>query len=397
MPFFVSRERGFVLQLNERALIWIGPFGMDLIFSIYYLAAPLILIGLKANPVELGLVGTITSAVHMGMAHVTGRLSDRFGRRRLLISAPLLFAASCLLMASAQEIKFILALSVINGLCMTLYWPPFQAWVADQQTGPGLARNIGDFNMSWTAANLTGPILSGFLYSLSPRLPFFVAATLALALFLLIFTCVRDRTPPAAEGPKQIEVKGDASQLNFLYATWVANFASWFVIGNARYQFPKLAHELNTSAQWIGLLLGCVGFAMFSGFFILRRSELWHFNKRHLLGAQFLALAATLLISWANSPGLFALAFILLGTSCSVTYYSSLYYAVHLLKAKGKGSGLHESILGSGAVLGPILGGIAAQYIGLRAPYLLCFGVLLLAMAVEWVLLAFRGHPPSFK
>ena len=55
---------------------------MDLIFSIYYLAAPLILIGLKANPVELGLVGTITSAVHMGMAHITGRLSDRFGRRR---------------------------------------------------------------------------------------------------------------------------------------------------------------------------------------------------------------------------------------------------------------------------------------------------------------------------
>jgi predicted MFS family arabinose efflux permease len=170
----------------------------------------------------------------------------------------------------------------------------------------------------------------------------------------------------------------------------VANFASWFVIGNARYQFPKLARELDIPPYMIGLLVGCIGFAMFSGFFILRRSERWHFNKRHLLGAQFFAVVAALLISRVNSPGLFALAFILLGTSSSVTYYSSLYYAVHLLKAKGKGTGLHESILASGAILGPVLGGLAAQVAGLRGPYLLCFGVLLLAMAVEWILLALQ-------
>jgi MFS family permease len=328
------------------------------------------------------------------MAHLMGRVSDRFGRRRLLISAPLLLAASCFLLASAQQIKFILALSAVNGLCMTLYWPSFQAWVADQETGTGLARNIGGFNMSWTAATLVGPILSGFLYTLSPRLPFLIAAALALGLFLLIFTSVRDRRIPAAHGPSPIQLKGNVSHLNFLYATWVANFASWFAIGNARYQFPKLARQLNTSPQSIGLLLGCIGFAMFSGFFILRGRENWHFSKGHLLGAQFLAVAATLLIFWTNSPWLFALAFILLGTSASVTYYSSLYYAVHLLTAKGKGTGLHESIVGSGAVLGPVLGGIAAQYAGLRAPYLLCLGVLLLAMTVQWTLLVFRGNRP---
>jgi MFS family permease len=384
-----------VAKLNEKALIWIGPFGMDLTMSIYSLAAPLVLIELQATPVELGLVGALASSVHMGMAHIMGRLSDRFGRRRLLITAPVLLAVSCILMASAQEIRFILALSLINGLCLTLYWPPFEAWVADQQTGPGLAQDIGNFNMSWTAATLMGPILSGLLYSLYPRLPFFVAAALALAVFFLIFAYIRDRKPPAVEGSGQIEVKEDSLQLGFLYATWVSNFASWFVLGNARYQFPKLARELNIPPHMIGLLLGCIGFAMFSGFFILRRGERWHFNKHYLLGAQFLAAAAALLISWANSPGLFALAFILLGTSCSVTYYSSLYYAVHLLKAKGKGTGLHESILASGAILGPVLGGVAAQYTSLRGPYLLCFGVLLLAMAVEWTLLnrVPRGHP----
>jgi MFS family permease len=89
----------------------------------------------------------------------------------------------------------------------------------------------------------------------------------------------------------------------------------------------------------------------------------------------------------SNEAMLFALAFVMVGLSCSMTYYSSLYYSVRLLKKKGRGSGLHESILGGGAVLGPFLGGIAAQYAGLRSPYLLCAAVLAAAIGAESLLL----------
>jgi MFS family permease len=54
------------------------------------------------------------------------------------------------------------------------------------------------------------------------------------------------------------------------------------------------------------------------------------------------------------------------------------------MKKKGKGTGLHESILGSGVVLGPLLGGIMAHSVGLRAPYILCLVVLAGVMAVEY-------------
>jgi MFS family permease len=53
------------------------------------------------------------------------------------------------------------------------------------------------------------------------------------------------------------------------------------------------------------------------------------------------------------------------------------------MKKKGKGTGLHESIVGAGALSGPILGGVAAQFAGLRAPYLLCLVVLFVAVIVE--------------
>jgi predicted MFS family arabinose efflux permease len=298
-----------------------------------------------------------------------------------------IFSVTCLFMTQVREIWIILALSVVNGLCLSIYWPSLQAWIADRQTGSGLARDIGSFNMSWTAATLAGPILSGALYGLYAGLPFLVAAGIALLLFLLVFKTVHEREASPTEPIDRADRETSNRQRRFLFASWVANFASWFIMGNARYQFPKLARELNIPPHLIGLVLGFLGFALFAGFFLLRRTDRWFFVSHFLFSAQVLALVGVSLLIVSSKAALFALALVMIGLSCSVTYYSSLYYAVHLLKKKGKGTGLHESILGGGAVLGPILGGVAAQYSGLRAPYLLCAGVLVMALGLELALL----------
>jgi MFS family permease len=383
--------------IDEKTTARVAPFAMDLVFTMYYLAAPLLLIDLKANPIQLGLVGTLASSIHMGMAHLMGHLSDRFGRRRLIITAPLTFLASCLLMTQVEGIWMILALSVVNGLGLSIYWPSLQAWIADHPTGTGqsgLARDIGTFNLSWTAATLAGPIFSGFLYSLYPRLPFLVAAAVALMLFLLVFTSVHETKPNPTEKTSAVVPATSNQHRGFLYAAWIANFTSWFIMGNTRYQFPKLARELGIAHHTIGLLLGFVGLALFIGFFLLRRTDHWIFSRGYLFGAQILALLGVSLLIVSKEPILFALGFVMIGFSCSVTYYSSLYYAVHLLKEKGRGTGLHESILGGGAVLGPILGGVAAQYAGLRAPYLLCFAVLAVAFGAQLMVVKRDKNPP---
>jgi len=383
---------------DEKTTARFAPFSMDLVFSMYYLAAPLLLIDLNANPIQLGLVGTLASSIHMGMAHLMGRLSDRLGRRRLIIAAPLTFLASCLLMIRVEEIWIILALSLVNGLGLSIYWPSLQAWIADHPTGAGqkgLARDIGTFNLSWTAATLVGPILSGFLYSLYPRLPFLVAGAIAFLLFLLVFTSVHEiKGGPSGEAPTTAPAAPNRHR-GFLYAAWVANFTSWFIMGNTRYQFPKLARELGIPHHTIGLLLGFVGLALFTGFFLLRRTDRWLFSRTYLFGAQVLALLGLASLIVSKEPMLFASGFVMIGFSCSVTYYSSLYYAVHLLKKKGRGTGLHESILGGGAVLGPILGGVAAQYAGLRAPYLLCLGVLAAALGTQTILMRRGENAPA--
>jgi DHA1 family tetracycline resistance protein-like MFS transporter len=376
-----------VLKVSDRVLIRVAPFGIDLVSSIYYLAAPLVLIELNANPIELGLVGTLTSSVHMGMAHFMGRLSDRLGRRPLIIIAPLLLSVSCLLMLILRSVGLILTLSILNGLCTSIFWPCFLAWIADRLTKGSLVRDLGSFNSSWTSATLFGPVFSGFMYALHPRLPFVLGAALALTVFLIVWRSLQDEKIQLKDEERFVALEKSNIRMNLLYAAWVANFASFFVIANARYQFPKLARELDFSSGTIGLIIGCLGFALFSGFFILRKSDRWHSKASYLVESHALAVVGLLLIYLSSRPFLFAFALILIGLSASVTCYSSQFYVVQLMKKKGKGSGIHESIVGAGALSGPILGGVAAQFAGLRAPYLLCLVVLLVAVIVEIVLL----------
>jgi len=381
------------MRIDERVMIRVAPFGMDLVLSLYSLAAPLLLIELKANPIELGLIGSITSAVHMGLAHRMGPYSDRLGRRRLILIAPLLLALSCMIAVIAGQVKVVLMLSAINGLCLSLFWPPFQAWVAEQQTESGLARDIGTLNLAWTAAYVVGPIISGFLFSVQRKLPFFFAAGMALLLFLLSYESIHDQGGISREKQPPLHAEIPNRQKHFLYIAWIANFMSWFLLANARYQFPKLARELGTSPQVVGILLGFLGFSLFLGFFILRASPLWHFRKRYLFGAQALGAAGVLTLSFAGQTFWFALALALIGISASVTYYSSLLYAIQFSVEKGKGTGWHESILSFGALLGPMIGGVAAYYAGLRAPYWICFFFLLAAILAEGLLLPRRNLP----
>ena len=379
-----------MIKINEKLMIAVVPFWMDLSASIFYLAAPLVVIDLGGNPIELGLIGTITAAVHMLLANLAGRLSDRFGRRMLMIVGPLIFGVSCLLMTQIPNVKGVLALAALNGCGMAVFWPAFQAWVAESRNGSGLARNIGSFNMSWTASHLLGPTLAGFLFALHARLPFWMAALLCFSLFLAMWASAKERAfHPGLEGESRPSESAEPKfGRNFLYAIWIANFASFFILGNARYQFPKLARELTMSSYTIGLLMSCIGFAQFLGFFLLRGSARWHFNRLYLFGAQLLAAVGLVLLVYTSNRGLvFASTFLMLGFCASLTYYSSLYYAVRLLQRKGKGAGLHESILGGGVVLGPLLGGVAAHTAGLRAPYVLCLNLLAVAVAAEWIIL----------
>ena len=64
-----------------------------------------------------------------------------------------------------------------------------------------------------------------------------------------------------------------------------------------------------------------------------------------------------------------------------------VYYSLHSIAPGGGRIGIHETILGSGNLFGPLAGGLVGEYIGARAPYMLAAGVIAIALAAQAIYL----------
>ncbi|MEA3485305.1 MAG: hypothetical protein U9R03_01195, partial [Candidatus Aerophobetes bacterium] len=92
-----------------------------------------------------------------------------------------------------------------------------------------------------------------------------------------------------------------------------------------------------------------------------------------------------------NSLAIFLPAFVLVGVGAGMSYFSSIFYGLNGHRDMGRKSGIHEAVLGSGMLFGPLIGGIFAQAYTLRTPYLVAIFVIAAGIAGE-VLLVHKNY-----
>ena len=180
-----------------------------------------------------------------------------------------------------------------------------------------------------------------------------------------------------------------AGAAEFLPLGLWANFVSWFCLANVQSLYPKLASSRGFSPQLIGCLLFMVGAAQSLFFLVLRSTRAWHFRYGPLVAVHAVAAGGMLVIFGASAVPPLAVAFALVGLGLGLSYYSSIFYSLCGDGGAGRKSGIHELMVGSAFFLGPLAGGLCAQYLGLRAPFILCAA--LLAGTAAWEAARWRG------
>lgn len=117
---------------------------------------------------------------------VYGKLSDLYGRRRLLSIAIAIFFAASVLCALAQSMPQLILFRVLQGLGGGGLLALSQATVADIAPGPERGRYQGYLSGVFAAAAVAGPVLGGYLtYYISWRAIFWLTVPLATAAFLI--------------------------------------------------------------------------------------------------------------------------------------------------------------------------------------------------------------------
>jgi DHA1 family tetracycline resistance protein-like MFS transporter len=128
----------------------------------------------------MGVFGATWAVMSLIFAPIFGNLSDRFGRRPVLLVSMFGLAFDYVIMALAPSIAWLFIGRVISGITASS-GSAAGAYVADISTEQDRARNFGRFQAAANAGILLGPALGGFVGSWNPRAPFWVAAGLALA------------------------------------------------------------------------------------------------------------------------------------------------------------------------------------------------------------------------
>ncbi|NYF91725.1 TCR/Tet family MFS transporter [Tunturiibacter empetritectus] len=127
----------------------------------------------------LGLFGTVFAAMQFFFSPILGSLSDRFGRRPVVLLSNFGLGFDYLLMAWAPALSWLFVGRVISGLTASSI-PTAMAYMADVTPRERRAAAFGMLNAAFGIGFVLGPAMGGLLGNINPRLPFWVAGGLSL-------------------------------------------------------------------------------------------------------------------------------------------------------------------------------------------------------------------------
>jgi MFS transporter, DHA1 family, tetracycline resistance protein len=127
-----------------------------------------------------GVFGTVWALMQFLSMPVMGALSDRFGRRRVILLSNLGLGLDYVLMALAPNLAWLFVGRIVSGITAASI-STGMAYVADVTPAPQRAAAFGRVGVAFGLGFVLGPALGGLLGSVDPRLPFWVAAGLSLA------------------------------------------------------------------------------------------------------------------------------------------------------------------------------------------------------------------------
>ena len=393
------------LKLSQLFTVYFPVLLIDFAFSSVLTNTSFYTSYLGLSSTFLGVLMAVTTGFFAVLAIPFGRLSDRIDRRYVLYAACLVLGAVSLGLPRCRNSLHLLLIFPGVGISTALFWPTYEAWLAEREGEGELIQRVMLFNLFWSIGATLGPAFSSYLYGdVNPFKPFYLAGILSLFTLVTILggslkafyidkaeesdpSIYRDE--PTSEPPETL-FSPPVVRTTYLNLARCANFASWFALGVLRRLAPKLTLEMGMPPTVFGNLMLTLGGMQTLAFIILGTgySTRWHYRFAPILIIQLLAILSFLGIWRIQHTLLWIFAFGVIGVSVAFTYFSSLYYGLDQHTDKGNKSGWHEAILGVGILLGPFLGGILADSrFGVQSPYLLCAIAFAIAILIEGIIL----------
>jgi MFS transporter, DHA1 family, tetracycline resistance protein len=147
-----------------------------------------------------GLFGTVWALMQFVFSPVQGALSDRFGRRPVILISNFGLGLDYIVMALAPSLGWLFLGRVISGITAASISTAY-AYVADVTPPEARAGRFGMLGAAFGIGFVLGPALGGITGGIDPRLPFWIAAALSLVNAMYGLFVLPESLPPGRRGP----------------------------------------------------------------------------------------------------------------------------------------------------------------------------------------------------
>jgi DHA1 family tetracycline resistance protein-like MFS transporter len=340
-----------------------------------------------ASPIVVGLLFAVFSLCQLVAAPILGDLSDRYGRRPILIVSLIGTVVSFVMLALAQSVTMLFIARIVDGLSGGNI-STARAYVADITEPQDRSRAFGLIGAAFGLGFIFGPGISALLAPISHTAPIWAAAGItliatAMAWFWLPETVHRAHAGTGMPFRNLMAIMGRPTlrrvlMMDFAYWFAFAMFQTTFALfASARFDFDA-ARTASFFAAFA--VLG----AIVQGVFI--RTIVQRLGDKHtlMLGLVFAAsglVAATL----THSVALFAVALIplALGIGFGHPTMSSLISRAGRGDEQGRVQGAASAVESLGRTIGPVWGSASLQRFGESSPYIAAAGFLIMTLVLS--------------
>jgi len=374
---------------KQTSLLSLCIFIFALMFAIG-LATPIVPLyasSLGASWTEVGLLGTSWGVTLMLLGIVSGTLSDRYGRKPLLVASAVLSVVSAFLYLVSSTVLQVVVIRIVEATAWAFFWPTVEA-LATEIVEPNMAgRAIGIATASYGVAFASSSLVGGYI---TGTLGYFGSFTAYLALSLISTTAaillLKGSKQQGSRDASKADGRIDSASLRSpaILLAFLLGAAYTFGFGIIITLFSVFAKTLGVSVFLIGLLFGCFWLGRIVGSFAggclsdrLGRDPI-------VILAMSASAFGFILVAFSTGIELLFGGIIVLGLSIGTTFPVAVALISDNVRqsVRGFAMGIFETTCAAGYMLAATFGGLLSDLYSPRAPYLLAGTVALASVII---------------
>jgi DHA1 family multidrug resistance protein-like MFS transporter len=359
-----------IMKTSQRKNLYILAFSLVVVmlgFGIVIPIMPFYVERLGAGGTELGLLVASYAVMRLICGPIWGSLSDRIGRKPVLMVGIFGYGITMILFGLATELWMLFVFRVLSGILSSATSPTTMAYIGDSTPEQERGQGMGILGAAMGVGTIIGPGLGGLMAGENLATPFFIAGGMSFLSLLLIWLLLPESLPVEARHAQTDKSRPNLGQqwlraIRSLSGLLLMAFLASFALTSFFGVFGLYAlQKFNAGPQMVGFLIMIFGLvtAIAQGFLTGPLTKRW--GEPLLIqwtliitAAGFLAISLSkTLVTFLVAIGLFTL-----GTALLAPVVSALTSRRATLE-QGATMGLSNAAQSLGRIVGPALGGIA--------------------------------------